>query len=134
VEQALAPARVAAQKITYVFLSAALLFIVAVLFLLYIIITRPLRSLTESVNAITSGDLRARTRSTSKDEIGILARAFNTMTDTLLETKKKVEEEKAVAEKKVATLERFKKVTIGREIKMIELKKQIAAVTKKEND
>ncbi len=44
---------------------------------------RPVQELTETAAAISQGDLNRRAEVTSRDEIGILARAFNGMTDQL---------------------------------------------------
>lgn len=47
-------------------------------------ITRPLNSLVETAEAVTSGDLDRRTLINSNDEFGTLATAFNEMTERLL--------------------------------------------------
>ena len=49
------------------------------------IITRPLLRLTKTVETISEGDLAVRANITTEDEIGILARSFNTMTEKLSE-------------------------------------------------
>lgn len=68
----------------------------------------------------------------SGDEIGDLAGTFNQMVDdikrrdeALLMKNKDLEKSKKDLESKVAELERFNKLTVGRELKMIELKKRI---------
>jgi serine phosphatase RsbU (regulator of sigma subunit)/HAMP domain-containing protein len=57
---------------------------------------RPIRSLTETIRAFSGGDLDARTKVESEDEIGELGRAFNGMADTIREYRlfleRKVEE------------------------------------------
>lgn len=64
------------------------LFIVSIIFSLWVgqIITNPLKRLTAIVEQIAAGDLHARVDITSKDETGILANSFNTMTEKLSET------------------------------------------------
>ncbi|MBN2096271.1 PAS domain-containing protein [Candidatus Peregrinibacteria bacterium] len=47
-------------------------------------ITRPLSKLTESAKQISSGDYEALTQVTGYDEFGILAQAFNRMSETLI--------------------------------------------------
>jgi len=47
-------------------------------------ITRPIRALESMVQRVSSGDLSARAPAESPDELGRLARAFNTMTEALL--------------------------------------------------
>jgi GAF domain-containing protein/HAMP domain-containing protein len=65
-----------------------ILLLVAVLISLGIgqLIAAPVIRLTEVANAIVSGDLTARAHITSRDEIGSLGQAFNTMTTRLGET------------------------------------------------
>jgi GAF domain-containing protein/HAMP domain-containing protein len=46
---------------------------------------RPIDKLTETVEAITAGDLSRTAEATSQDEIGVLGRAFNNMTSQLRE-------------------------------------------------
>lgn len=50
------------------------------------IITRPMKRLTETVEEITSGNMTSRARVETQDETGLLAKAFNTMTDRLTDT------------------------------------------------
>jgi GAF domain-containing protein len=50
------------------------------------ILTSPLTALTEVAEQVTAGDLSARARINSEDEIGILANTFNRMTDQLNQT------------------------------------------------
>ena len=46
-------------------------------------LTRPIRSLTQGANAITAGDLQTRVAIGNDDELGTLARHFNTLAETL---------------------------------------------------
>jgi signal transduction histidine kinase len=68
-----------------VLLSAIAVGVVALglgsIFLLHI--TAPVRDLTQAAEAIAAGDLKQRVAVRTDDEIGRLARAFNTMTDSL---------------------------------------------------
>ncbi len=52
------------------------------------ILSRPLRQLRLAVNALAAGDLSARVQPTSRDEIGVLARAFNDMSESLGEKRR----------------------------------------------
>lgn len=71
------------QRLVYlvaVFLS------VAVLALTYFVVarlTRPVRSLTEAAEAIATGDYHHRVYLETKDELGVLAKSFNRMSDRL---------------------------------------------------
>lgn len=51
-------------------------------------VSRPLRRLRLAVNALTAGDLSARVEPTSRDEIGVLTRAFNEMSQSLGEKRR----------------------------------------------
>jgi len=55
-------------------------------------ITNPIRSLKATAERITGGDLGARAKITSSDEVGALARAFNQMTESLVKAKAGLEE------------------------------------------
>jgi HAMP domain-containing protein len=61
-----------------------------VAYLLTFILTRPLLALREMAQKIAAGDLTARTRVWSKDEIGQLATAVNTMTDHLVDSQEEL--------------------------------------------
>ena len=69
-------------------LILAALFIAAIVISLRLSyrITAPIQTLTETANRIVSGDLTAKATVDSRDEIGTLANAFNTMTSRLSET------------------------------------------------
>jgi len=59
---------------------------VAMAFLLGRSIVGPVRRLTSLAGQVAAGDLQARARAESQDEIGMLAQSFNTMTARLAET------------------------------------------------
>ena len=65
---------------------AAIAFGVAMAFLLRRSIVGPVQRLTEVAGRIAGGDVTARARAESHDEIGMLAASFNTMTARLAET------------------------------------------------
>lgn len=58
-------------------------------------LTRPIVELTEAAGRVKSGDLTARVFERGTDELGLLGRAFNTMTDKLKETVEQAEQEAA---------------------------------------
>jgi len=85
-------------------------------------ITRPIFLLEKTVLEITKGDLKERVNIESKDEVGHLADAFNKMADSLEQTKNTIE---AKVAERTAQIEKTNKYLTGRELKMIELKKQL---------
>ena len=120
----------------------------------------PILRFAEKIKQIEKGDLKQRIDIKTGDEIEALARAFNNMLEKINESYEKIEEQKDVLEIKVNArtrelkelsqgleervkertkelqerleeLERFQKVTVGRETKMIELKKEIEELKKK---
>jgi HAMP domain-containing protein len=114
-------------------------------------VTRPIKMLKEAVDKVAAGDLTVETRIGSSDEIGDLGKSFGVMLNALkksgkslkeysrnLEKKvkertKELEESKERLEEKNKDLERINKVAIGRELKMIELKKTTEELKKKVN-
>jgi len=68
-----------------VLLSAALVAIVAIGFFLGTRITRPLRELVQATRRVAEGELDTQVPVRSEDEIGMLARAFNSMVQGLRE-------------------------------------------------
>jgi GAF domain-containing protein len=66
-------------------------------------LTNPLRSLTKVANTISQGDLSARAQIEASDEIGLLASAFNSMTDQLQSTLVGLEQRVADRTKALAT-------------------------------
>ncbi len=135
------------------FLSTITLLSITIVFIIlrYVII-RPLYRINEGVEAIAKGKLGHKVDVTSNDEIGRLGQAFNKMTEDLKKSRKSIEEYSKTLEKKVAErtkqleeskkdleskndeLERFNRLAVGREIKMIELKGKIKDLEEKNKD
>jgi nitrate/nitrite-specific signal transduction histidine kinase len=117
-------------------------------------IIKPLERLLKAAKKIGEGDLNVRVELETKDEIGQLADEFNRMVKKLKESREILEDEKKVLEirvrartkeleeiaksldekvrertkelqQRVEELEKFHRLTLGREIKMIELKDRI---------
>lgn len=108
-------------------------------------ITAPIVKLTETANAIVAGDLTAKAAEDSRDEIGTLAKAFNTMTSRLSETLAGLEQRVAERtselteanrqiEQRAAQLETIARVahTIGSTRDLDELLPQITAAISKQ--
>ncbi len=137
------------QKNYIIISSLVIIFLLVIIasvisFLLSSGITRPLEQLAVVAEIIAGGNLAVRAKIESKDEIGKLSRSFNTMAEnlqitqeelrmanTLLEERveertKELEESRDELKKEFNELQRWKKTVVGRELKMIELKNEIA--------
>lgn len=119
--------------------------LLAVLFGFYIYhsLSRPITKLRDAAKEIGKGRLERKIEIRSKDEIGELASAFSQMTKDLRESRiklekyskglekqvdertKELEKSKKEMETKVNELEKFGKLSVGRELKMVELKKRV---------
>lgn len=89
----------------------------------------PLSRLTKKIQTISSGDLTTRLDVNSKNEVGEFANAFNTMAEKVesynKELEKKAQEKTEELAKKIRELERLNSTMMGREYKMIDLKKEV---------
>lgn len=104
-------------------------------------VARQLGTLINFAESVMKGNLKERIDHTSFiEEINTLTRAMNDMTitaDTLTNTLEKKVEERTLAidaarkdvEAKLSELDRMNKIMIGREMRMIELKKQLQTFT-----
>lgn len=104
-------------------------------------ITRPVQDIKQASEEMKSGYSGVKKLSVvSEDEFGDLESTFNTMIDDvkkrddeILKKNKELEKSESELQKKVAELERFNKLAVGRELKMIELKKKIKELEGKRN-
>ncbi len=139
----------------YVLLAIILILpIILISFLISRRIIRPLKNISLASQRVAKGDFDVKASVTSGDEFGDLASNFNKMTEDLKSAQKKIEEEKQVLEikvkartkllnelnesleskvekrtedmeKKIKDLEKMSKLMIGRELKMVEMKKEM---------
>ncbi|MEM4397792.1 MAG: hypothetical protein QW757_04175 [Candidatus Woesearchaeota archaeon] len=125
------------------FLILLMLFLVMIYYSKNYII-KPINNLIRDIDNMKKGKSIIKSK-ISNDELGILKRYFYEFFDELQESKKKIEEhdkelEKSIKEKtkeleiKIAELEKFQKITIDRELKMIELKKKLENFANKKNE
>jgi HAMP domain-containing protein len=141
--------------VNYGFLLIIILFpIIISSFLLSQKVVKPLKNLSITSKRVARGDFKAKAIVYSSDEFGDLAENFNKMTEELEVAKKTMEEERDILEikvnartkelnqinekleeevqsrteqmkKKLVELEKMSKLMVGRELKMIELKKAL---------
>ena len=95
-------------------------------------ISKPIIKLRDAAVEIGKGNLDTRIESKSNDEIGNLSDNFNKMVTNLKKQHEKLKEKteeilesNKVLDTKVNELEKYKELTVGRELKMIELKEKI---------
>ena len=124
--------------------SGAAVFIIG-FFLSYLLsrsITRSITKLRDAARKISEGKLNTKIEIKSKDEIGQLASVFNEMAAKLKESysdleqkvfgrTKELEATKKVLEENLKDLKQMNNLMIGRELKMVELKKEIEELKKK---
>lgn len=100
------------------------------------IITTSISELREGADQISKGNFDYRVKIKSKDEVGALAESFNKMAQDIKTSRTEIEEynkklEKEVADRtkelaqRIGELERLQKMTVDRELKMIELKNEV---------
>ena len=140
--------------LVFVFFFIILFFNVVFVIIFISGILGPFQKLLKGIEEVKKGNLETKVEITTGDELEILAKEFNRMIKELREAKEKLEEEKLVLEikvkartkkleelterlekeveertkelkKRVEELEKFHQLTIGRELKMIELKTEI---------
>ncbi len=112
----------------FIFLGLVILVLYVVLgIILSRRISRPILQLKKATTEISKGNLDVKAKVKSADEIGELADSFNMMTSDLKESKEELE-------KRINQLERFTKLGIGREERVIELKKKIKEIEKQEGN
>ena len=103
-------------------------------FVMRMIVT-PIVRLRDATKEMSAGNFHTRVTLSSKSEIGQLADSFNAMAASLEELYKnldtKVQEKTAELEKKLTELGTMNKLMVDRELKMIELKKEIKELQEK---
>lgn len=89
------------------------------------------------LECISAGDFSKKLAVEKGDEFANLASALNTMIDDLsvsvkenIELVKRLEVEKGTLEDKVIQLEQFNKITVDRELRMVELKNELNRLEK----
>ncbi|MEK6864110.1 MAG: HAMP domain-containing protein, partial [Nanoarchaeota archaeon] len=120
-----------------VLMSAVLIGILLMaLLLVFQYFLKPISMLEKGANKVGAGDLEFRLNIKRNDEIGSTAESFDTMAAKLQksrevmqnyskELEKKVKEKTKTLEKTNEDLQKFKNLAVGRELKMIELKKKL---------
>jgi HAMP domain-containing protein/CHASE3 domain sensor protein len=129
----------------YSMVALVILSLATLAFLFFIIIKifmTPLNLFKKTAREITKGNYNAKVDIKNNDEIGEFADDFNKMTQELRssieniaekveEKTSKLEEEQIITKKALDEANRANKLMVGRELEMIELKKQIAELKNK---
>jgi methyl-accepting chemotaxis protein len=127
-----------------IFIIPAITLIAFVLLFIIRTFTRPIFQMVKGTKIIASGNLDFQMPAGSNDELGELSRAFNEMTLNLRKSQEDLKEyntnlEHMVQQRtselnsKIEELERINKLMVDRELKMIELKKEIDRLQGKES-
>ncbi|XOU94986.1 MAG: cache domain-containing protein [Candidatus Kerfeldbacteria bacterium] len=99
-----------------------------VTYLIARLVTNPILVLYHGTEAIEKGNLNYKVGTNSKDEIGQLSRSFDKMTASIKKSRSNINQK---VEERTKDLEDLNKSMIGRELKMIELKKEIIELKNK---
>lgn len=117
------------QNILSIVLSLSGFIVLFVAFFYAKTFSHPIRKLDTYAKEISQGNLNIQADIKTSDEIGSLANSFNNMAESLRlqtnELERKVDERTSDLQEKIEELEEFKRLVVGRELRMIELKKQI---------
>ncbi len=123
------------QNLLTIVLSVSAVIFLFIAFFYSKTISDPIKKLDEYAKEISEGNLNINVDIKTSDEVGSLAESFNKMTKSLKKHAENVEqqvnERTKEMQEKVSELERFKKVTVGRELRMVELKKPIKQLQNK---
>jgi HAMP domain-containing protein len=123
--------------VTVSLLSAVIICVLAVfLFFTVKMFTKPIGEILEGTKKVAEGMLDTTITIRSRDELGRLAESFNDMTKDLRDSKDRIEQYNRTLEEKVDSrtkelqeknqeLDRFNRLAVGRELRMIELKKTV---------
>jgi len=116
------------EQIRIQIILSIVIIIILVLFAVILVsreLTGPLRRLLKATEEIAKGNLEIKMKVESKDELGELTDYFNKMTAQLKGTKQEVNKKTDELKERIEELENFYKLTVGRELKLLELKKKI---------
>lgn len=94
-------------------------------------LTRPLKKLLKATEEVAKGNLDIEVKVESGDELGKLTNHFNKMTSQLKETNKEIDKKTKQLKERIQELENFYKTTIDRELRIIDLKKKIKQLERK---
>ena len=123
------------QNITISLVIIVVMFLVFVIIILDRFVTARLTYLTKSVNDVKKyKDLSKRLQVKGNDEIALLEKNINDMLSSLQKTWAMKDSAEFSLQKKIDELERFKTITVDRELKMIELKKQLGELRVKSGE
>ena len=110
------------QQIILIYIPVIVTFFLISFFLINGLVVSPLEKITTVTQSIANGDINQRVEINQEDEIGQLGASINKMTDELLNTQATIE--KKVIER-TSQIENINRHMVNRELKMIELKKQL---------
>ncbi len=136
-EEALSP--IEGMKKVFLGIACILLFFIFIIVMIVAIsIAQPIEHMAQVANKIKNGQWETKVSDSVRsldDEIGELARTFDNMTKQMVDSNMNLDNQvKAKTEElreRLNELERINKLMVGRELKMIELKKQITELSKK---
>jgi HAMP domain-containing protein len=131
-EVALFKAKTISRNVGVIMVFLMIVVVLIFILILHIFIVRPVKSLSKTSKEIAAGNLKMRAEVALHDELGDLSTYFNEMADSLVGAQnryklnnKKLKSATIELEEKIVELERFNKIAVGRELKMVALKEEI---------
>jgi methyl-accepting chemotaxis protein len=135
------------KKLQFAVLGMVGILFVTIFLSIYLVnfLSRRIRVLSEGASIIGKGDLNYKVGTTYKDELGDLSREFDKMTLAIKKSQREIDqkvkeqtevvlEKKKEADNAIERAEAMNDAMTGRELKMIELKKEIADLKDKNNN
>ncbi len=109
-------------RVLYGVVPAVIFAAIFVFWMVWYFIFVPMSDLQEGIHVVRGGNLDHELQVRRDDEIGALANSFNAMTKSLKTERENIEKK---IQERTAELEKTNKYLVDREVKMIELKRQI---------
>jgi len=112
-------------QVSIVVIAVSFVFAATLGVLISYLLTRPIVALEKGAKEITAGDLTKRVEVDTDDEIGELSKSFNEMAAKVQASTQSLEEK---IQERTGELQKLNRYFVGRELKMVELKKEIATL------
>ncbi len=123
------------KEIIYMFLIGIFIWLIGIfgIYLIVRIFLSGIFAINKAASEVAKDNLDAKAEIKSNDEVGDLAETFNKMVDKIKTFQNKIKEKDEKLTAINSNLEEFKSLAVGRELKMIELKKEMEKLKEEKN-